>query len=260
LFGGFASSLPREDTWGTVAIIGAVMGFLLSLFVPSWAGRSGDIGFWVCCLIAGPFVGSLLFFAPPFSIVGMTLEYAFRRIRHRQPQQLTRNHPRFPNYLRYQEACRAHSERLAEVSRVERQKEMARQQQLRQTVAWWKSLDGKSFERELVGLFKNRGFEVDWTGRYGWDGGVDILLKANGKNIIVQRKAHKDYIGPGPVRDLYGTLMHKKADEAWLITTSGFYGGAASFAYGKPIRLLTIENVLAELGLEDPPARGPHGT
>jgi restriction system protein len=106
----------------------------------------------------------------------------------------------------------------------------------------------KSFERELVRLFKDRGYEVEWTGRSGWDGGVHILLKANGKKIIVQCNAHKDYVGLEPVRDLYGTLMDKKADEAWLITTWGFWGGAACFASGKPIRLLTIRDVLAGEG------------
>lgn len=241
----FSSFMPPDVSFETVMKFGAGMGLLFSLVVPFWTGRTGDLEFWICCLIVGPIAGSVLVLAPPFSVVGLTLEYAIRKIRALRRQKSTRNHPKYPSYLLYQEAYRTYSESLVTVSRAERQKEMARQQEMRSTVDWWKSLDGKSFERELVQLFKKRGFEVQWTGRSGADGGVDILLKANGRKIIVQCKAHKDYVGPGPVRDLYGTLTHKKADEAWLITTSGFYSGAASFASGKPIRLLTIRQILA---------------
>jgi len=183
-------------------------------------------------------------FAPPFSIVFMVLQKVIRKGRALQHERSTRNHPSYPNYLLYREACRKYWEDRSALDRAERQRERERQENLRKEVSWWKGLDGRSFERELVRLFKGRGYEVEWTGRSGWDGGVDILLKANGKKIIVQCKAHKNYVGPGPVRDLYGTLMHKGADQAWLITTSGFWGGAASFANGKPIRLLTIRQVL----------------
>ena len=41
-----------------------------------------------------------------------------------------------------------------------------------------------------------------------------------------------------------GTLLHEKADEAWLVGTTGFYSGAKSFASGKPIRLFTIHDLL----------------
>jgi hypothetical protein len=38
--------------------------------------------------------------------------------------------------------------------------------------------------------------------------------------------------------------MHQKADEAWLIVTSGFWGGAREFARDKPIRLLTAWDLM----------------
>jgi hypothetical protein len=56
--------------------------------------------------------------------------------------------------------------------------------------------------------------------------------------------AHRKYIPPGTVRELYGTLVHNGADEAWLVATYGSDSGAHQFAQGKPIRLLTISDIL----------------
>jgi hypothetical protein len=240
----FGASKLREDAWNTVVAIGAGLGLILGLAVPFWTGKGGDLAFWLCCLVLGPAVGITFVVAPPFSFVGLALEHVIRRARVQRARRAERTDPRYPNYLRYKEARRIYEESLAAASRVATQRELARLQELWASVAWWKGLDAKGFERELTELFKRMGFEVHWTGRHGADEGIDITLKANGKRILVQCKAHKEYIGPGPVRDLYGTLMHQKADEAWLIATSGFYSGATSFARGKPIRLLTIEDVL----------------
>jgi len=121
------------------------------------------------------------------------------------------------------------------------------QQQLerwfRDQESWWQSLDGGSFEAELAGLLQKRGYDVCRTGASG-DEGVDLILKQDDRRIAIQCKAHKHPVGPGPVRDLYGTLMHRKDTEAWLISTSGFSRGAEEFASGKPIRLLTIGAIL----------------
>lgn len=88
-----------------------------------------------------------------------------------------------------------------------------------------------------------------WTGRSG-DGGVDIRLTAqDGKRIVVQCKAHGKPVSPAAVRDLYGTLLHEKSDEAWLMSRSGFTAGATRFAAGKAIKLLSLDHIL--------PARRP---
>jgi hypothetical protein len=107
----------------------------------------------------------------------------------------------------------------------------------------WKSLDGWSFERKLSELLKDRGWTVRLTKGSG-DEGIDIVLNAKGKTILVQCKAHVAQIPPAPVRELYGTLMHQGATEAWLVATSNFSKGARTFAAHKPIRLLTIGEIL----------------
>lgn len=108
---------------------------------------------------------------------------------------------------------------------------------------WWQTLDGRRFEIELATVLARLGYGVTRTGGAG-DGGVDLVLSRAGREVLVQCKAHKNLIGPGPVRDLYGTMTHRHADEAWLVTASGFSRAAKEFAQGKGIRLLRIRELL----------------
>jgi Restriction endonuclease len=113
----------------------------------------------------------------------------------------------------------------------------------RQQESWWQALDGRRFEIELAALLKRLGYDVRHTGRAG-DGGVDLVLSRSGRVTLVQRKAHKNPVGPGPVRDLYGTMVHRNAQEAWLVATSGFSRSAQDFARGKGIRLVRVQELL----------------
>lgn len=56
--------------------------------------------------------------------------------------------------------------------------------------------------------------------------------------IVVQCKAYKNFVSPGAVCDLYGALLHHGANEAWLVTTSGFR------QEGKSIRLREAKKAL----------------
>lgn len=157
-----------------------------------------------------------------------------------------------PDYSRYQEYNTAQSKYESYVSELRHRDYLrraaeirARQEELRAQEEWWRSLDGHTFERELADLFRKRGYKVRLTTPSG-DQGVDMFLKVQGKDIVVQCKAHANYVSPSVVRDLFGTMMHFEADEAWLVATSGFYSGAKDFAQGKPIKLLTISAILEE--------------
>jgi hypothetical protein len=114
--------------------------------------------------------------------------------------------------------------------------------------SWWDRLHPQRFEQEVAAFFRKKGHHVTWTGRSG-DGGVDIRLTTQeGAKVIVQCKAHEKPITPGAVRELYGTLMHESADEAWLMSRSGFTVGAREFASGKAIQLLSLDHILPGLG------------
>lgn len=127
---------------------------------------------------------------------------------------------------------------------------------------WWQKLDGWAFERELAALLRRLGYDATPTPRTG-DGGTDIAVRQDAKRIIVQCKAHRHYISPGMVRELYGTMIHEGADEAWLVTTGRFGKGARRFAHGKAIQLITIRELLAKVRMQSnqrtaaPPALTP---
>ena len=142
-------------------------------------------------------------------------------------------------YERYQAAEKSYRESLADYA-----KDLALWYRTQEE--WWRSLSGPRFEREIGRLLQDRGYHVQFTGASG-DGGVDLLLLGpRGQTVLVQCKAHKQPIGPGPVRDLFGTLTHRGVTEAWLISTAGFTSGARDFAKDKPIRLTSIREILQE--------------
>lgn len=66
------------------------------------------------------------------------------------------------------------------------------------------------------------------------------------RRVIVQAKSYTANVGPAAVRELFRAFMaaRPRPDEAWLITTSSFSKEARIFAKGKPMRLLTIGEVL----------------
>jgi HJR/Mrr/RecB family endonuclease len=160
--------------------------------------------------------------------------------------------PDYPKFVCFQSAMQTYSKLMKTYSYLRRQarygevrKKRRQESFLRENSnAKWTHIDGREFEIEVVTILFSKGYDVEHTGgsRMG-DEGIDFVVRLNGKRIIGQCKAHKSYLSAGFVRELYGTLLHEKADEAWLVCTTGFYSGAKSFAYGKPIRLLTIESV-----------------
>ena len=158
------------------------------------------------------------------------------------------NHKDYPKYLKYIEAKEKYRRYLFALEKKaleeERQKRREEERKLRAQLDWWEKLDGWRFERELGKFLSEKGYKVEVTSGSG-DGGVDLFLKKNKQAIIVQCKAHQNYISPGSVRDLYGTLIHYDADEAWLVSTSGYHKGATEFAENKPIKLLTIKDIIS---------------
>jgi hypothetical protein len=125
----------------------------------------------------------------------------------------------------------------------------ARTQRLAEEAAW-RDFSGWQFEKELTWVLSRRGHKVEHVGGPG-DGGADLIINSDRGRIVVQCKAHSTRIGPAAIRDLFGCLQHHDAIEGWLVGIEGFSQAAQSFARGKPIKLLTIRQVLE--GLEGDP-------
>jgi HJR/Mrr/RecB family endonuclease len=118
-----------------------------------------------------------------------------------------------------------------------------KEQRIKQFKNYWLALDGIAFENELAKLFKQMGFTAKLTPPSG-DRGIDIILTRGYETIVVQCKAHKNPVGPAVVRDLYGAMVHTKANKAILASTTGFTKGVYEFASDKPIRLLSLDDIV----------------
>ena len=143
----------------------------------------------------------------------------------------------------------------------ERQRKARVRQQQRQKIDHWQSLDGIGFERELAALFRALGYRVESTPVSG-DQGIDLILRKDGKLAVVQCKAHKNGVGPAVARNLLGSMVGYGAQSAVLACTGGFSRGVYEWVEGKPIWLLSMEEILRladraagrpEMAMETPP-------
>jgi HJR/Mrr/RecB family endonuclease len=111
----------------------------------------------------------------------------------------------------------------------------------------WNKLDGHEFERSVASLFRVIGFEAV-VSRRGGDGGVDIILTKGGRKIAVQCKRYDKSVGPHVIRDLWGTMNALGISEGCIVTTTGFTSGVKSFAVGKNIFLIDLNDILRATG------------
>lgn len=101
------------------------------------------------------------------------------------------------------------------------------------------ALGWRDFERLVGEAFRRQGYAVEETGLGGADGGVDLILRHNGKRTLVQCKQwRREKVPVNVVREMYGLLRHHGADEGRIAALGGFTPDAARFAEGKPIELI----------------------
>ncbi len=110
------------------------------------------------------------------------------------------------------------------------------------------SVSPAQFENMIAEYLRANGHQVQHIGAQG-DHGIDLIVRAtNGEKWIVQCKRWRRRVGEPAVRDLYGALMHVKADRAMLFTTGTFTPAARQWASGKPIFFYDGETFLSEIG------------
>jgi hypothetical protein len=111
-----------------------------------------------------------------------------------------------------------------------------------------KRTEPERFEELIAELFYQNGFNTERVGKTG-DGGVDIY--AIRPDIVVptvhliQCKRYSDKVGVSYIRELYGVKTSLKANQAVLVTTSGFTRGAKEFAERNcwEIKLIGFEGI-----------------
>ena len=114
-----------------------------------------------------------------------------------------------------------------------------------------RSISWREFE-EIVGeAYRRQGYMVTETGGGGADGGVDLILKKNSEQLLVQCKHWKnDKVGVKVVRELYGVVAAESASGGIVISSGTFTQEAKDFAKGKPLELIEgsiLLNFIAEV-------------
>lgn len=99
------------------------------------------------------------------------------------------------------------------------------------------TMDGFQFEHYLVELFKSHNYSVKKTPNTN-DFGADLLLKKDGKKIVVQAKRYKGNIGIKAVQEIIGAKSYYKAQGAWVVTNSKYTKSAIELARKSNVRLI----------------------
>lgn len=110
---------------------------------------------------------------------------------------------------------------------------------MRKGVEGLKALSWQDFEHFCAGYFKKKGYSVKMMGLGGADDGMDLLVKRNGKEAVVQCKHWKGRVGVGVVREMYGLMHANNHEQIFIVALSGYTKAAFEWAKGKPIRLIT---------------------
>lgn len=113
------------------------------------------------------------------------------------------------------------------------------------------AMDWEEFEHLIRELFEkefsSNGGEVKIT-QASRDGGVDAIAfdedPIRGGKIVIQAKRYTNTVSVSAVRDLYGTILNEGANKGILVTTADYGPDAYEFAKGKPITLLSGNELL----------------
>lgn len=103
----------------------------------------------------------------------------------------------------------------------------------------------RQFELLVGEAFRRQGYSVEETGLGGPDGGIDLILRKDGRRTLVQCKQWKrQQVGVSVVREMYGLLAHHQAHAVKIACIGIYTKDAERFAEGKPIELIGGEQLL----------------
>lgn len=107
------------------------------------------------------------------------------------------------------------------------------------------ALGWRHFEQLVGEAFRRQGYTVEETGLGGADGGIDLVLRKDGRRVLVQCKQwRRRQIPVNVVREMYGLLAHHSADAVKIACIGAFTRDAVKFAQGKPIQLIGGEELM----------------
>jgi len=100
-----------------------------------------------------------------------------------------------------------------------------------------RTMSPELFEYLTALLFERQGYAATVTPASS-DQGVDVWATKGRWTVIAQCKRYAHNVGQPVVRDLFATMLHNRADEAYLVTTAQVSRQAREWAADKPIHLI----------------------
>ncbi len=108
-----------------------------------------------------------------------------------------------------------------------------------------KAMNWREFETLVGEAFRRHGYSVKETGGGGKDGGIDLILRKDGRTELVQCKQWKtQQVKVHVVREMWGLVSHHNADAVKIVCVGTFSADAQKFAEGKAIELVNGERLL----------------
>ncbi len=98
-------------------------------------------------------------------------------------------------------------------------------------------MSGIDFEVHLSKIFKENNYDVAGTPATG-DQGADLIVKKNGKTIIIQAKCYAGNVGNKAVQEVVSATNFYDGDEGWVVTNSFFTPSAKALAQKNNIKLV----------------------
>ncbi len=109
-----------------------------------------------------------------------------------------------------------------------------------------RQMNWRQFEQLAGEAFRRQGYTVEETGLGGADGGIDLILRKDGRITLVQCKQWQNrQVGVKVVREMYGLLMHHQATAVKIVALGDYTSDARRFAQGKPIELIQGGELIA---------------
>lgn len=107
------------------------------------------------------------------------------------------------------------------------------------------ALSWRDFEALVGEAFRRAGYQVEETPQDGADGGIDLILRKDGRASLVQCKRwRRKQVPVNTVREMWGLRAHHGADAVKIVCVGSYTPDARKFAEGKAIELITGEELI----------------
>lgn len=195
------------------------MGVLAVVFIPGFTRVASVIG-WISLTIVG------------LAIVGLAIVGIFRLATpERNMRGMTRNG--FAPPLRAPEPTSVHDEPEPALTSAPGLTTIELLEQIR-------SIDWFQFEKLIERAYRKLGYDVTRRGGANPDGGIDLILRQDGRCAAVQCKQWKRRrVGVQQVREFLGALTDAEIPQGKFITLHGYTNPALQFAKRHDIEIVT---------------------